>query len=372
MIGQLLIGRYLILKELGVGGFSETHLAIDKYLLDQPVCVVKRLELSPSSTISIERAKQLFETEARVLDRLGRHSSQIPTLFAYCHEQGHSYQVEEYIEGENLENWFNQGRYVSSEAAIELLKKVLSILEYVHSYGVIHRDIKPSNLIQRKQDGNIVLIDFGAACDLSERRWKWQSNHEKAITIGTPGYMPIEQQNGHSRYNSDLYALGITVIQLLTGVHPQQFQIDPVTKQPEWRTHLEQQSIDPKLVAILEGMVQEDARLRYQSATEVLTALETLSLAERRAPQRQRKTARRKQRYVDQRTKIQVILKPVWMVLLATVMGGGYCLFRNSNGKALLTQIDMTDSQADIRLLPLHHGPFAEEFDRRSIKFSQS
>ena len=82
MIGQLLTGRYLILKTLGEGGFSETYLARDKYLPHHPLCVVKCLKLSPKSSISPETAKRLFATEARILDLLGQHHAQIPTLFA--------------------------------------------------------------------------------------------------------------------------------------------------------------------------------------------------------------------------------------------------------------------------------------------------
>ncbi len=86
MIGQLLTGRYLILEKLGVGGFSETYLARDKYLPHHPLCVVKALQLSSSNALSLETAQQLFETEARLLESLGQHHTQIPTLLAYSHE----------------------------------------------------------------------------------------------------------------------------------------------------------------------------------------------------------------------------------------------------------------------------------------------
>lgn len=366
MIGQLLTGRYLILKQLGTGGFSETHLAIDKYLLDQPACVVKHLKLSSGSTISLEKAKYLFETGARVLDRLGRQYPQIPTLLAYCHEQDQVYQVEEYIKGENLEAWFAQGCYLSSEAAIDLLKKILPVLEYIHCHHVIHRDIKPSNLI-RREDGDIVLIDFGAACDLAEVHKNYHAQVSQAITIGTPGYMPDEQQAGYPQFNSDLYALGVSVIQLLTGVRPQQFQVNPVNGELNWQVYLRQRSVNPGLVAILSQMVRKDYWLRYQSASEVLAALESLSLTERCSSQRRNLIARK--RRIMPKMLLQKIWKPALALLSTIAIGGGYYLSHRNHAEMLLMQIGLTDSQINALLLPLYDSA-TERIDQAQMPSS--
>ncbi|MBE9180083.1 serine/threonine protein kinase [Oculatella sp. LEGE 06141] len=284
MIGQLLTGRYLILKKLGAGGFSETYLARDKYLPHHPLCVVKFLKVSPDSTISKETAQRLFETEARILDQLGQHHTQIPKLFAYCHEQDQIYQVQEYIEGENLGTVVAQGRRLTPDMAIALLLEVLPVLGHIHTHRIIHRDIKPSNLIRRHHDGQIVLIDFGAACIHADNTSQIKSSSDDApLAIGTPGYMPEEQHAGISWLNSDLYALGILVIHLMTGIHPQQFQPDPILGELEWKDHLIGQSIEPKFIAILERLVRRQARDRYQSVDEVLNALQSLSLAKKRA-----------------------------------------------------------------------------------------
>jgi serine/threonine protein kinase len=364
MIGQLLTGRYLILKQLGTGGFSETHLAIDKYLLDQPACVVKHLKLSSGSTISIEKARYLFETEARVLNRLGRLHPQIPTLFAYCHEQDQVYQVEEYIEGENLEAWFMQGHCLSSEAAIDLLKKILPVLEYIHDYHVIHRDIKPSNLIQRG-NGDIVLIDFGAACDLFEIHKSYSAQVSQKITIGTPGYMSVEQQVGCCQFNSDLYALGVSVIQLLTGVRPQQFQVDPITGELNWQVHLRHRAINPGLIAVLSQMVRKDYRFRYQSASEVLTALESLSLTEQYSSRRRNLTAQKSK--TMPKLLLQKMWKPALALLSITAIGGGYCLSHRNHAEMLLTQIGFADSQIDALLLPLYNAATIEQVDQALV-----
>lgn len=275
MIGQLLTGRYLILKKLGSGGFSETYLARDKYLPNHPLCVVKCLKLSSVSTISLETAHCLFEMEAQILDQLGRKHSQIPTLFAYCHEQDQVYQIQEYIEGENLGDWIAQGQRIAPETAIDLLKQVLSILDFIHSHQVIHRDIKPSNLI-RRHDGKIVLIDFGAACSPDTHTSNGFSESDPAFAIGTPGYMPDEQEAGTSGFSSDIYALGMSLLHLLTGVHPHEFQLNPIMGEYDWQAHLGQQSIAEPFAELLSRMVRVRARDRYQHTSDILTALHSL------------------------------------------------------------------------------------------------
>ncbi len=344
MIGQLLTGRYLILKQLGEGGFSKTYLAIDKYLLNQPVCVVKCLKSPINSTISIEKVQQLFEAEARSLDRLGLRCEKIPTLLAFCHEQNNFYLVEEYVKGEDLEVKFNRGRYLSAKESIELLKEILQILEYVHQHEIIHCDIKPSNLIQRESH-DVVLIDFGAARESRTGQNKQAEDHP--LTIGTFGYMPEEQKNGCPQFNSDLYALGVSVIQLLTGMPPGQLRFDSASGELNWHSYLPQQSIDPRLISILDQMVRRDHRLRYQSATEVTAALQALSLAESH-PQRRRSRAKR-QRPTGPTRFFEEIWQPMVLLLSVMTLGGG-CYLLLSQDFSFGRQAEATPIQKALQL----------------------
>jgi serine/threonine protein kinase len=372
MIGQLLTGRYLVLKKLGVGGFSETYLARDKYLPHHPLCVVKWLKLSPNSTISQETSQRLFEMEARVLDQLGQHHDQIPTLFAYCQEQDQVYQIQEYIEGENLGSWITQKRCLGSEAAIALLSGVLLVLDFIHSHHVIHRDIKPSNLIQRSRDGKAVLIDFGAACLPSDTKCRTQADDEALFAIGTPGYMPDEQLEGISQFNSDLYALGMSVIHLLTGVNPKQFQPDPISGELDWQTSLSQ-SIDTKLIAILDQMVRINPRDRYQHASEVLSALEVLPGAPsaedtRRwsVPRWQPGSANISAALLQSRQKI---LKPAIAIALVAGLAGGWHYYDLSQPMAtMITQLNgMLSRQPEIHMTLLHNLPIQSAIDQMLI-----
>lgn len=274
MIGQLLTGRYLILEKLGTGGFSETYLARDKYLPQHPLCVVKRLKLPLDSKISLETARHLFENEAYLLGQLGQNYCQIPTLFAYGQEQDSTYLVQEYIEGESLSAWLNPQKRFTVKAAISLLLELLPVLDYVHSHQAIHCDITPSNII-RRCTGEIVLIDFGAAHYCSETG----RNLDVPLLIGTPGYIPDEQCLGMPQMNSDIYALGILVIHLLTRTDPQQFKQDLISGELDWQRYLKAGLLPSNFLAILNRMVRSRSSDRYQQVSEVLSDLQQLQQA---------------------------------------------------------------------------------------------
>jgi serine/threonine protein kinase len=274
MIGQLLTGRYLILEQLGAGGFSETYLARDKYLPHHPLCVAKCLKLSSHNTLPLDTAQRLFHSEAQVLGELGQHHDQIPTLLAFSHDQESAYQIQQYIEGKSLGQWLQQGQSFNSATAIALLVDVLPVLQFVHTHQIVHRDIKPSNLIHSTRSNRITLIDFGAACRLTQTATGWQPDGEEAdLAIGTPGYMPPEQQSGQVQFNSDLYALGVSIIFLLTGIHPRKLDHNPLTGELEWSSQIPQGAIHPGLAQVLGGMVRHRASDRYATVAAVMEAL---------------------------------------------------------------------------------------------------
>jgi len=278
MIGQLLAARYLILERLGAGGFSETYLARDKFLPDYPLCVVKCLKLHDNNPIPLETAKSLFETEAYLLERLGRQHTQLPTLLAYCHEPDLVYLVQEYIDGENLSTRLARGEMLSVEEAIALLLELLPILDFIHAHGVIHRDLTPSNVICRYQDGKAVLIDFGAACILEAESVHSSKVDHSGLAIGTLGYMPEEQHANQPRLNSDIYALGILIIHLSTGVDPKQYQRDLISGELDWQRYTSNTKLTSSLVEVLNHMVRGDFRDRYQQATDVLADMQKLGI----------------------------------------------------------------------------------------------
>lgn len=270
MLQQLLDGRYQVLQVLGSGGFGQTYIAQDIRRPGCPKCVVKHLKPITYNPEILKTATRLFNSEAETLEQLGNHD-QIPRLLAYFEENQELFLVEEFIEGHSLEAQLLPGEPWTEDQVIQLLQQLLSILEFIHRYQVIHRDINPKNIIRRQQDGKFVLIDFGAVKQIQTQLLTVPRQMENTVIIGTLGYMAIEQRRGYPYPNSDIYSLGMIGIQALTGLHPNQLESDRNTGEIIWQ---HQAQVSPQLAAVLSKMVLNYYEDRYQSATEVIEALQ--------------------------------------------------------------------------------------------------
>lgn len=283
MLGQKLAGRYELTQILGAGGFGQTYLAVDALGVSGNAsdsiayCVVKQLKPASQDQSFLSVARRLFETEVKTLRRLGSHP-QIPRLLDSFEEDSEFYLVQEFIDGLSLEDEIAQVGQFDEGRAITLLESVLPVLHFIHENHVIHRDLKPDNLIRRRETGEIVLIDFGA---VKEIRTRIITGEQTALTIGigTQGYTPSEQLSGKPRYSSDIFALGMTVIQALTGKSPVNLPEDPNRLEACWEDCAE---ASPGLVVLLNKMTRHYIYQRYDSVQAVqkdLARLEDLPAA---------------------------------------------------------------------------------------------
>ncbi len=273
----LLRERYRAIKPLGRGGFGRTFLAIDEDKPSKPRCAIKQFFPVSQGTSSSEKAAELFNREAVRLDELGKHP-QIPELLAHFQQERYQYLVQEFIEGQNLQQELAGAGAFSENQIRSLLNDLLPVLQFVHSRSVIHRDIKPPNIIRRRISqpsiiytyptltGELVLVDFGAAKLVEGLR-------ETGTVIGSPEFVAPEQIRGQAVYASDLYSLGVTCIYLLTQVSP--FDLFDINQDTwVWRDFLKVQ-IDPKLSRILDKMIEASLSRRYKSVAEVLQDLQS-------------------------------------------------------------------------------------------------
>jgi serine/threonine protein kinase len=288
LIGQVLMQRYLILEPLESGGFSQTYLAIDTAAPDNHACVIKFMDAQSNTDVDFAQLSQLFEAEAYALGCLGAQATidpsgrSTPLLLGYGREQTQVYLVQELIEGERLDAWMASAPQPRLKDVIEILQSSLIALEQIHRQGIIHCDLKPSNLIRRMPDHHLVLIDFGA-CSFSGQSTIRASatdanphNHPE-FALGTPGYMPPEQAAGLPQFNSDLYALGMMAIQILTGIAPKNLDRYPTTREWNWHAHIRKSLLNLELIPILDRMVRLDYRNRYHTATAALNAIQNLN-----------------------------------------------------------------------------------------------
>ena len=271
----ILADRYLPTKLLGQGGFGAAFLARDRYTPGLRQCVVKQFQPSGRLTPDqFQMAQDMFEREAEALEQLGRQHSQIPDLFAFFElsipsphqaaEDKFFYLVQEFIDGETLEEkLIRQGKFSESET-LEVLKEVLKILQFVHENGSIHRDIKPSNIMWNLS-GRLYLLDFGAV------KYATTAGGSKVSTsIYSLGFAPPEQVSGDEVYPStDLYALAVTCIVLLTSKQPPEL-FNAYNNSWKWQSYVQTSQI---LADVLDKMLMPMPDQRFQSAAEVLEAL---------------------------------------------------------------------------------------------------
>jgi len=267
----LLRDRYRVVKALGQGGFGATFLSNDEALPGEPSCVIKQLRPSGTTPYVLQMARELFEREALTLGRIGNHP-QVPRLLDYFEEHEQFYLIQEYISGATLQQEVKSAGAFSEVAVKQFLSEILPLLQYIHAQKVIHRDIKPANLIRRDQDSRLVLIDFGAVKNKVEQAASLSEQTAlTAYAIGTPGFAPPEQMAMRPVYASDIYALGVTCIYLLTGKSPRDLEYHPTTGEMLWEKQVQ---ISDHLTEVLRKMMEVSVRNRYQTTKEVLKALE--------------------------------------------------------------------------------------------------
>jgi serine/threonine protein kinase len=280
----LLNQRYRAVKVLGVGGFGKTYEASD---LGTPNKVIKVLiDNSP-------KAIELFQREAEVLSQLNypgipkvEPNSYIILHPANSQEPVHCLVMEK-VEGMNLRDYLQKlGHPIDSETAERWLRELVLILQKVHEQGILHRDIKPQNIIF-KPDGKLALIDFGAvkegtgtevATEASNSGGKTElSTHAKGVgtSISSTGYTPIEQINGQTVKQSDLFALGRTFVFLLTGLEPTDKSIyNALDDELSWQKYA--RNVSPQLGGLLNHMMARLPKDRPANTQEILQELERI------------------------------------------------------------------------------------------------
>lgn len=252
--GELIDGRYKILRKLGEGGMSVVYLAVNEKVNKH--WAIK--EVKKEGVENFETVHQRLLTEADILKRL--HHPNLPDIVDII-ENGETFLlVMDYIEGRQLESIVQEYGPQKEETVVNWGKQLCDVLSYLHSQNppIIYRDMKPANVMVQK-DGKVVLIDFGTAREFKE------SQAEDTLCLGTCGYAAPEQYKGQgqSDIRTDIYCLGVTLYYLLTGHNPicKPYEIYPIRY---WNTNL-----SSGLEMIILKCTRKNPSKRYQSCEEL-------------------------------------------------------------------------------------------------------
>lgn len=267
-----------ILGVVGRGGMGIVYKA-RQIALDRLVALKVLLPKFEDQAAFSER----FVREARTLAHL--HHPNIVVLYDFGQAGGHWFFVMEYVDGVDLRHALREGR-LPPERALEIVPSICDALQYAHSEGVVHRDIKPENvLIDRK--GQVHIADFGLAKILLEE----DEGHGLTGTrdmMGTPQYMAPEQFSSPATvdHRADIYALGVVFYEMLTGDLP----IGRFAP-PSHKVH-----VDVRLDEIVLRSLEHEPEMRYQKASEVKVAVESVADTGAKATESSRSSTRWRRR----------------------------------------------------------------------------
>jgi serine/threonine protein kinase/tetratricopeptide (TPR) repeat protein len=267
-IGEILAGRYEILELLGEGGMGAVYKAQDREL-DRPVALkLIRPELA-SNPDMLARFKQEL-----LLSRQVTHKNVI-RIYDLGDADGVKFISMEFVAGHDLRALIREEKKFTPAAAVEVMRQVCQALEAAHGVGVIHRDLKPQN-IMREESGRIVVMDFGLA-----RTLDGDGMTQTGALVGTMEYMSPEQALGQELdQRSDIFTAGLILYELLTGKTPFKAEstLASLIKRTQERAAPVSDhdgSITDTLTGIVQKCLERDRSLRYQSATELLQALDS-------------------------------------------------------------------------------------------------
>ncbi|MEU9143905.1 serine/threonine-protein kinase [Streptomyces sp. NPDC048349] len=254
--GTLLGDRYRLRALIGSGGTADVYRGVDHVLRREVAVKVFR---PGADTVTADR----FCDEAQILARLS-HRALVTVYDTGRHEQG-AYMVTELISGTTLRTRISAGP-LAPVHVIRLGADIASALDHVHAHGIIHRDIKPSNILL-SDDGSPFLADFGLSRDVDH-----QSRSEPDMLVGTLPYMAPEQLLGHGAGPaSDVYALGLTLLEALTGVREYLGTAVEVGVAPLLRPPQVPEFLPAALARLLKAMTDQDPRARPDAARIHLT-----------------------------------------------------------------------------------------------------
>ena len=265
LIGKKISNRYKIIKQLSQDFSGYTYLAEDEYLPDNLLLKVQQIKPSSLESEVLQAAREIFNNEAKILYRLGNNHPQIPNLLARFEEDGQFYLIHEFTPGKDLDQQLIPGKRFNEDEVVKILRDILEVLKFVHENQLIHGDIQPKNLLRRRQNNNIILLEFGAIKQISNLTIDNQGNISFKTNQNNSIYLPPTQLGGKPEATSDIYAVGLIAIQALTGLTPQQITADHQNGQLNW---LNQTHISSSLADILIAMVASQGSDIYQNATE--------------------------------------------------------------------------------------------------------
>lgn len=278
ILGQLLNGRYLVVRQLEQKSSHTTYLAEDQYKLEQDKCLVKQYRLSNLIKVNNFQANKNFKNflfrEVQKVRQFDQHP-QVAAILDYFLWGEEFYLVREFIVGKTLKQEIAEGK-LEEPQVINLLQETLAILETIHQEKVLHLNLKPANIIFTNDQNNIAIADLARIDSLLQDKVS-NSDIITAKSSFDHYYLAPEQKAGKPQVSTDFYALGAIAIQALTGKYLHEVQLCDLDNYARASiVEIETgkiTNISSQLAKVLQNLTSFNPNARYQSTQEILHAL---------------------------------------------------------------------------------------------------
>ena len=278
---NLLGGRYQFIQALNTHPAGRTFLAADVHYPGHPKCVVREFRLPTRNPMTRQFILRLLKQKVAVLEEIGQHPQVPETSAAFDIEQSF-FIVQEFIPGQSLLDLLTGAGPWTVHEAIAFLQEILPVLHFAQDHGVIHSNLKPSKLIRHQSESQWVVLDFGSIRNISQHiSGKDKDTNGKGRLRDVSVYVAPEQLQNQPLFCSDHYALGMIVIQALTGRDPRELpQVEASNRNEQLSAVLRNvPEMPPQFASLLMRMVHTHPQRRYQKAADILNDLEDLQAA---------------------------------------------------------------------------------------------
>ncbi|WOD41604.1 tetratricopeptide repeat protein [Nodosilinea sp. E11] len=276
VVKRLIDGRFQFIRVVSTKAYTKTYLMTDHGDAAKPKCIVKHLQLPAHNAITLKFLNDLLAKRVNLLKRMGDHDA-IARNLAAVQEGQDFYWVRNYVPGQPLLTELAEGKPRSQVEVQAFLVEGLTVLDLIQRHGIAHQNLHPNNLIRHRDQGHLVLVDFGLIQDTATPEAGIAANDSTDGTVSA--YLPQPQHRQYTRFAADHFALGMIAVQMATGLTSEAI---PRLSQDNFFAQVKLQldecsTLDEPLKAILLRMVTPQSESQFHQAKDILVALADLS-----------------------------------------------------------------------------------------------
>lgn len=278
VVKRLIDGRFQFIRVVSTKAYTKTYLMTDHSDAAKPKCIVKHLQLPTHNATTLKFLSDLLAKRVSLLKRMGDHPAIAKNLSTVQEDQDF-YWVRDYVPGQPLVTELAEGKPKAETEVQSFLAEGLAILDTIQRHGIAHQNLHPNNLIRHREQGHLVLVDFGLIQDIGTSEAIAATNGGSSELSPESAYLPQVEHRQFTRFAADHFALGMIAVQMATGLSNEAM---PRLSQADFLAQVKLQldecsSLSPAMKDLLLRMVSPQPEAQFHQAKDILIALVELS-----------------------------------------------------------------------------------------------